>query len=74
MAEQPFSPDSASSKDSDTRRRPDRSSPPSTPLWVKVFVIIIIVLVLLFVILHLTGHGFGDHMHMSIIEHGVHQL
>jgi hypothetical protein len=21
-----------------------------------------------------TGHGFGDHMHMSIIEHGGQQL
>lgn len=42
----------------------------STPRWVKVFVIIIIMLVLLFVILHLTGNGFGEHMHQSIIEHG----
>lgn len=41
----------------------------TTPDWVKVSVVIIIILVLLFVILHLTGHGFGDHMHMSIIEH-----
>jgi hypothetical protein len=42
----------------------------TTPGWVKVAVVIIIILVLLFVILHLTGNGFGDHMHMSIIEHG----
>src|SRR5262249_29221149 len=74
MAEQPLSPNSASSKDSDARVRPNRSSPPSTPGWVKVFVIILIILILLFVILHLTGNGFGSHMHMSTIEHGVYQL
>ena len=53
---------------------PNRGSPPNTPRWVKVFVIIVIILVLLFVIMHLTGNGFGDHMHMSTIEHGVQQL
>jgi hypothetical protein len=62
------------SSNSSTRVRPDRNSPPSTPRWVKVSVIIFIVLVLLFVIMHLTGNGFGDHMHMSTIEHGVQQL
>jgi hypothetical protein len=41
-----------------------------TPGWVKVAVGILLLLILLFVILHLTGHGFGDHMHMSILEHG----
>lgn len=55
----------APSSNSNTRVRPDRTSPPSTPRWVKVSVIIFIALVLLFVIMHLTGHGFGDHMHMS---------
>ena len=53
---------------------PNRGSPPSTPRWVKVSVIIFIVLVVLFLILHLTGHGFGDHMHMSILEHGGQSL
>ncbi len=42
----------------------------TTPGWVKVSAVIILILVLLFVILHLTGHGFGDHMHMSIIDAG----
>ncbi len=51
-------------------RGPDRGSTASTPRWVKVFVVTFIVLVLVFVILHLTGNGFGDHMHMSVIEHG----
>jgi len=37
-------------------------SPPSTPLWVKVFGIIALALVLLFVVLHLTGRGLGGHM------------
>jgi len=74
MADPPSHPDSASSKGFDTRVRPDRGSTTNTPRWVKVFVIIVIVLVLLFVILHLTGNGFGDHMHMSIIEHGMQQL
>ncbi len=55
----------APSSNSTTRMRPDRGSTTGAPRWVKVFVIIVIILVLLFVILHLTGHGFGDHMHMS---------
>ncbi len=63
-----------SSSNSSTRVSPDRSSPPSTPRWVKVSVIIFIVLVLLFLILHLTGNGFGNHMHMSTITHGGQQL
>ena len=58
----------------DTHVRPIRGSPASTPRWVKVFVIIFIVLVLLFVILHLTGNGFGDHLHMATIKHGVQLL
>ncbi len=49
---------------------PARRSTITTPGWVKVAVVIILILVLLFVILHLTGNGFGDHMHMSIIEYG----
>ena len=48
---------------SQTHAKPDRESPPSIPGWVKVSGIIVIVLILLFVILHLTGNGFGDHMH-----------
>jgi hypothetical protein len=67
-------PDGSRAKGSDIRMGPDRSSPPSTPRWVIVFVIIFIVLVLLFVILHLTGNGFGSHIHMSTREHGVQQL
>ena len=50
---------------------PARRWTTKTPSWVKVaVVIIIIILVLLFVILHLTGNGFGEHLHMSIIEYG----
>ena len=64
----------APSSHSGTRVRSDRGSTTGTPRWVKVFVIIVIILVLLFVIMHLTGNGFGDHMHMSTIEHGVQQL
>ncbi|GHO48814.1 hypothetical protein [Ktedonospora formicarum] len=48
------------------RRKPDHGSTTGAPRWVKVFVIIVIILVVLFVILHLTGNGFGNHMHMSI--------
>jgi hypothetical protein len=70
MADQPPYPDS----NSGTRVKPDRGSTTGTPGFVKVFVIIVIILVLLFVILHLTGNGFGPHMHMSIIAHGVQQL
>ncbi len=64
----------APSFNSGTRVRRERGSTTGTPGWVKVFVIIVIILVLLFVILHLTGNGFSDHMHMSIIEHGVQSL
>ena len=49
---------------------PSRQRTTNTPGWVKVAVIIIIILVLLFVILHLTGNGFGEHMHQAIITHG----
>jgi hypothetical protein len=67
---------------SQTHRGPDGQSTPSaapnrsasTPRWVKVFVLIAIILVVLFVIMHLTGNGFGDHMHMLAIGHGVHHV
>lgn len=76
---------SSTDSNSDTRVRPDRGSPPSTPRWVKVFGIIVLVLVLLFVILHLTGisnHGPGSHMRSdgghtspsSVIAYGGQQL
>ena len=58
----------------DTRARPTLGSPTGMPRWVKVFVIVFIVLVLVFVLLHLTGNGFGDHMHMSARELGVRPL
>ena len=60
----------APSSHSGTRVSSDRRPTTGTPRWVKVFVIVFIILVLLFVILHLTGNGFGDHMHMSTIAHG----
>ena len=56
------------------RMRPNRRSPSRTPRWVIVFLIVGIALALLFVILHLTGNGFGDHMHMSTTEHLVQPL
>ena len=62
MAVPPHYPDSNSDTGDDTRVRPDRGSPPSTPRWVKVSAIIVIVLVLLFVILHLTGLSLGGHI------------
>ena len=46
---------------------------PRPPRWVMVFLIVFIALALLFVILHLTGNGFGDHMHMSTLDYGVGQ-
>jgi hypothetical protein len=61
-----------SPSNSSTRVRPDRGSPPSTPLWVKVFVIFLIALVLLFVIMRVIGSIHGGHM--SAIEYGVQQL
>ena len=67
MADSPSYPDT-------NRARPNRGPIAGLPRWVKVFLIVFIALVLLFVVLHLTGNGFGDHMHMSTIEHGVHQL
>jgi hypothetical protein len=74
MADLPSHLDSASSKGFDIHVKPDRRSIRSIPRWVKLFVIIFIILTLLFVILHLTGNGFGSHMHMSTIEAGVPQL
>jgi hypothetical protein len=66
--------DSSSYPDADrARMTPKRGSTTRVPRWVKVFVIIFIALVLLFVALHLTGNGFGAHMHMSAIEQGVGQ-
>jgi uncharacterized membrane protein len=56
------------------RVSPNRRSTTGLPPWATVFVIIAVILVLVFVILHLTGNGFGDHMHMSNITHGVHPL
>ncbi len=60
----------ASPSPSGTRRRANRNSPPRIPGWVKISAIVILVLVLLFVVLHLTGHDFGDHMHLSGMKEG----
>ena len=66
---------------SSTRVSPDRTSPPSTPRWVKVSVIIVLVLVLLVLMIELTGHGFGGPMmrmstpmHTATIEQEVPSL
>jgi hypothetical protein len=63
-------PESSASSDGD---RAQRRTNTGIPRWVKVFVIVFIALALLFVILHLTGNGFGDHMHMSALEYGANQ-
>jgi hypothetical protein len=65
-------PESSSFPDADhVSKRYQRRMMSGMPRWVKVFLIIFIALVVLFVILHLTGNGFGDHMHMSALEHGA---
>lgn len=60
--------DSAGATDVDTGVRHDR--PATTPRWVKVSVGVLLLLVLVVIILHLTGNGFGRHLHMGIITHG----
>ena len=58
-----------------THIKSDTGSPPGMPRWVKVFGILVISLALLMAILHLTGKGFGGHMHIhaSTAEHGLQQ-
>jgi hypothetical protein len=75
VADSPTPPASTPSTQSSsaTRVRPDRKPNTGVPRWVMVFVIVFIALALLFVILHLTGNGFGDHMHMSTLAFGVRQ-
>jgi hypothetical protein len=68
MADSPSHPDA-----NQTGVRPQRGSTTRVPRWVKVFVVVFIVLVVLFVILHLTGNGFGQHMHMAVLEQGIDQ-
>jgi hypothetical protein len=69
MADSPPTPDANRS----ARVRHKRGSTTPVPRWEKVFVIVFIALAVLFVILHLTGNGFGAHMHMSALEHAVGQ-
>ena len=45
------------------RRKIQNQPEYKTPLAVRIFYAVIGVLLLLFVALHLTGHGFGHHMH-----------
>ncbi|HZR36120.1 MAG TPA: hypothetical protein VFA75_12130 [Nevskia sp.] len=42
---------------------PSRPTYAGTPRWVKAAGIVALVLVVLFVVLHLTGRGFGRHLH-----------
>ena len=51
-------------EESQTRVGTDRSSPPGTPRWVKVFGIITAVLILLFVGLQFIGGGHGPGRHL----------
>jgi len=81
MADRPPDPGPNGDTIDDIRVRPDRTSPPATPRWVKVFGIIALVLILLVVIAMLVGggnHGPGRHMpsggaggHMPPIELGM---
>jgi hypothetical protein len=75
MADSPTTPASTPPAEPDgvIRTMANRGPPASVPRWVMVFVIVFVVLVLLFVALHLTGNGFGGHMHMSAIEQEVGQ-
>ena len=57
--------------DGDLKAKPGRRSGSPAPRWVKLFGLVALVLFALFVILHLTGHGFGHHMHMSILGQEV---
>jgi hypothetical protein len=45
------------------RRKVEQQPNNATPLGVKIFYAVIGVLVLVVVMLHLTGHGFGGHVH-----------
>ena len=67
-------PDSPSYPDANRVGGRQRGSTTGVPRWVKVFVIVFIILVVLFVILHLTGNGFGQHMHMAVREQGIGHL
>ena len=51
----------------DANVRSNRRPPTRIPRWVIVFVIVFVILGALFVILHLTGNGFGQHMHMATL-------
>jgi hypothetical protein len=53
--------DHPSDSTGDTGDGTNLASPPSAPLWVKVFGIIALVLVVLFVVLHFTGHAPRGH-------------
>jgi hypothetical protein len=64
-------PEPSSSPDAARAAGRRRGTTPGAPRWVKVFVIVVIVLVMLFVILHLTGNGFGQHMHMAALDQGI---
>jgi hypothetical protein len=45
------------------RRKVEQQPNNETPLGVKIFYAVIGALVLVVVMLHLTGHGFGSHVH-----------
>jgi hypothetical protein len=52
---------------------PERSAPPPTPRWVKVFGIILVVVVLLVGIALLAGGEHGPGRHMPRVEHTTQQ-
>jgi len=63
MAEPPQDPSSDSGNNGPTVRVPDGSRPPARPRWVYAFWTVVILFVIVFITLHLTGRGFGPHMH-----------
>jgi hypothetical protein len=64
-------PEPTSSPDATRAAGRRRAPAPGVPRWVRVFVIVLIVLIVLFVILHLTGNGFGQHMHMAALTQRI---
>jgi hypothetical protein len=46
------------------RREDAHLEPPPAPRWVKQLGVVALVLVVLFGLLHVTGRGFGRHIHM----------
>ena len=55
------------SEHDDTTARPDTTTPPGMPLWVKAAAVVVALLLAVYLVLLLTGHGggHGPGMHSS---------